>query len=191
MLVIEYLKDFEASNIQYTDEVLSLLFRVQSLVDTGHQPLEYSVVHSLRQGSHGIDHLLIRPSEKSVKTPPMFALWQCQSQACLKEEGNTNHLRYGTVSLNIKTQSQSIYSTKHSSFLTICNICCCYSLFKTMFHLGYQSQRCNNYNEHLKRWNELSSFNWLNWFLIWTISLHDVSKGVIDENKLYYWDRCS
>jgi len=34
--------------------------------------------------------------------PPLFALSQCQSQAWWKEEGDTNHLRYGTVSLNIE-----------------------------------------------------------------------------------------
>jgi hypothetical protein len=51
------LEDLKASNIQYTDEVLSLLLGVESLVDTSDQPSEHPGVNGLGQGSHGIDDL--------------------------------------------------------------------------------------------------------------------------------------
>jgi len=35
-----------------------------------------------------------------VETPPLFSLWQCQSQAWIKEEGKANGLCYHTASLN-------------------------------------------------------------------------------------------
>lgn len=36
----------------------------------------------------------------SVSTPPLCALWECQSQAGIKKEGDANRLCYHTVSLN-------------------------------------------------------------------------------------------
>jgi len=53
------LEDFEAGDIQHTDEVLSLVLGVQCLVDTGHQPGEHLAVDGLGQGSHGVNYLLI------------------------------------------------------------------------------------------------------------------------------------
>jgi len=34
------------------------------------------------------------------QTPPLFALWQCQSQGWIKKEGEANHFCYDAVSLN-------------------------------------------------------------------------------------------
>jgi len=35
------------------------------------------------------------------ETSPLFELWQCQSQVWIKEEGDANHLLYGTVKLKL------------------------------------------------------------------------------------------
>ena len=52
-----YLKDLESSDIQYTDEVLTLVFGIQGLVDLGYEPLEHTGVQSLGQSRHGKLHL--------------------------------------------------------------------------------------------------------------------------------------
>jgi len=49
---------------------------------------------------------------------PLYALWQRQSQAWLKEEGETKRLRYGTVSLNINTQLLDCHTANRSWYLT-------------------------------------------------------------------------
>ena len=51
------LEDFESGDIEYSDEVLSFVFRVEGLVDAGDQPREHLGVDSLRQSSHRIDDL--------------------------------------------------------------------------------------------------------------------------------------
>ena len=53
-----------------------------------------------------------------VLTPPLLALRQCQSQAGIKEEGDTNHLSYKTVSLN-SNQSISLYEALYKSVTTL------------------------------------------------------------------------
>lgn len=54
-----YIEDLETGNIQYTDEVLPLLLRVQSLVTFFHQPFEQPVEHGFRHGAHRIRHLIL------------------------------------------------------------------------------------------------------------------------------------
>jgi len=51
------LEDLEAGNIEYTDEVLSLLLGVECLVDTSDQPKEHLSVQSLGKSSHCVDNL--------------------------------------------------------------------------------------------------------------------------------------
>ena len=58
MNAVPNLEDLEAGNIQHTDEVLSLVLRVQSLVDTGDQPREHFAVDGLGQGSDRVNHLI-------------------------------------------------------------------------------------------------------------------------------------
>jgi len=53
----EYLEDLESGDIQYTDEILSLVLGVQSLVDSHDQPAEHAGVDGFRQSSDGIDDL--------------------------------------------------------------------------------------------------------------------------------------
>jgi len=43
-------------------------------------------------------------------TGALIALWRCQFQAWIKEEGNANHLRYETVSLNSNQQGMSSFA---------------------------------------------------------------------------------
>lgn len=50
-------KDFETGNIQYTDEVLTLLLCVQGFVQLLHHPLEGSVEHGLGQSTDGVRDL--------------------------------------------------------------------------------------------------------------------------------------
>jgi len=52
-----HLEDLEAGDIQYTDEILSLVLCLQRLVDAGHQPREHLAVDGLGQGSHRVDNL--------------------------------------------------------------------------------------------------------------------------------------
>ena len=54
-----YIKDLKTGNIQYTDEVLPLLLRVQSLVTFFHQPFEQPVEHGFRHGAHRIRNLIL------------------------------------------------------------------------------------------------------------------------------------
>jgi glutamine synthetase type III len=42
---------------------------------------------------------------------PLFALWLCQSQAWIKEEGNANDLCCGTVLLNWKSETIQLGDT--------------------------------------------------------------------------------
>lgn len=53
-----YVEDLETGDIQYTNEVLSLLLGIQGLVTLLHQPLEEPVEHRLRHGTHGIAYLI-------------------------------------------------------------------------------------------------------------------------------------
>lgn len=55
--MITYLEDLETSNIQHTDEVLTLLLGVQCLVTLLHQPLEQTIEHTLAQSADGVVHL--------------------------------------------------------------------------------------------------------------------------------------
>lgn len=54
-----YIEDLKTGNIQYTDEVLPLLLRVQSLVTFFHQPFEQPVEHCFRHGAHRIRDLIL------------------------------------------------------------------------------------------------------------------------------------
>lgn len=49
-----YVEDFKTSNIQYTNEMLSLLLGIQSLVTLLDEPFEEPVEHGLRHGTNGI-----------------------------------------------------------------------------------------------------------------------------------------
>lgn len=53
-----YVEDFETGDIQYTDEVLSLLFGVKGLVTLLDEIFENPVEHGLRHGTHGIGDLV-------------------------------------------------------------------------------------------------------------------------------------
>lgn len=53
-----HLEDLESSNIQHTNEVLSLGLGVQGLVDSGNQPLEHTIVHGLGKGGHCVHNLV-------------------------------------------------------------------------------------------------------------------------------------
>lgn len=55
---LTYVEDFETSNIQYTNEVLSLLLGVQSFVTLLHQVFENSVEHGLGHGTNGVWYLV-------------------------------------------------------------------------------------------------------------------------------------
>ena len=52
------LEDFEAGDIQDTDEMLPLVLGVQGLVDTSDQPGEHTGVQHLGQGSDGVQNLI-------------------------------------------------------------------------------------------------------------------------------------
>lgn len=54
-----YVENLETSDIQYTDEVLSLLLGVQGLVTLLHQPLEQPVEHRFRHGAHRVGYLVL------------------------------------------------------------------------------------------------------------------------------------
>jgi hypothetical protein len=63
------LKDLEAGNIQYTDEVLSLLLGVECLVDTSDQPANILAYNGLGQGSHGVDDLQVSAARFVSENP--------------------------------------------------------------------------------------------------------------------------
>lgn len=54
-----YVEDLKTGDIQYTDEVLPLLFRVQGLVTLFDQPFEQSVEHGLGHGTHRVRYLIL------------------------------------------------------------------------------------------------------------------------------------
>lgn len=53
-----YVENFEASNIQDTNELDSLLLSVQSLVALDYEPLEASIEHALGHGTHRVSTLI-------------------------------------------------------------------------------------------------------------------------------------
>jgi len=55
--MLAYVKDLKSSNIEHTNEVLSLGLGVEGLVDTVDEPLEHTSVDGLRQSSHCVDDL--------------------------------------------------------------------------------------------------------------------------------------
>lgn len=59
---ITYVEDFETSDIQYTNVVVSLGLGIKSLVDTHNQPFEHAVVDGLGKGTNGVNHLQTRVS---------------------------------------------------------------------------------------------------------------------------------
>lgn len=54
-----HVEDFETSNIQYTNEVLPLLFGVKSLVTFLDQPLEETIEHTLAKSTDGVGDLVL------------------------------------------------------------------------------------------------------------------------------------
>lgn len=52
-----YVENFETSNIEHTNEVLSLLLGVQGLVTPLHKVLEETIENTLRQGTYGVGYL--------------------------------------------------------------------------------------------------------------------------------------
>ena len=59
IVCLTYVEDLEAGDIEHTDEVLSLLFGVQSFVQLLHHPLEQPVVHGFGHGTDRIGHLVL------------------------------------------------------------------------------------------------------------------------------------
>ena len=57
-----YIKDFESSNIEDTDEVVPRFLGIEGLVDTLHQPVEQPVEQTLGQGADGVGHLFLVPA---------------------------------------------------------------------------------------------------------------------------------
>ena len=57
MASLEYLEDLEAGDIQYADEILSLVLGVQRLVAAHDQPTEHTGVDGFRQSSDGVNNL--------------------------------------------------------------------------------------------------------------------------------------
>lgn len=53
-----HVEDLESGDIQYTDEVVPLLLRVQSVVTFLDQELEATIKHGLSQGTHGVRALI-------------------------------------------------------------------------------------------------------------------------------------
>lgn len=56
---VSHLKDLKPCNVQHSYEVLPLHLSVQRLVDTGHHPLEHSVIDSFGQSPNGVDALVL------------------------------------------------------------------------------------------------------------------------------------
>lgn len=54
-----YVEDFKTGDIQYTDEMLPLLLRVQGFVTFFDQPLKQPVEHGLRHGTHRVCYLIL------------------------------------------------------------------------------------------------------------------------------------
>ena len=52
--IITYIKDFKSSDVQHTNEEISLLFCVQHLVDTDDHPQEHPLIDGFGQSAHGI-----------------------------------------------------------------------------------------------------------------------------------------
>ena len=53
-----YIKDLKSSDVQHTNEEISLLFCVQHLVDTNDHPQEHPLIDGFGQGIDSIVHLL-------------------------------------------------------------------------------------------------------------------------------------
>ena len=49
-----YVEDLKSGNIQDTNEVLSLLFRVQCPITLPHQPSEQMIEHAFGHGAHRV-----------------------------------------------------------------------------------------------------------------------------------------
>ena len=57
-----HVEDLEACDVKDSNEVLSLLLRVQRLVTLLDQELEAAVKHGLGQGTHGVETLILGSS---------------------------------------------------------------------------------------------------------------------------------
>jgi len=57
MVLLAYLEDLEAGDIEHTDEVLPLVLGVERLVDTHHEPAKHASVDGFRQSSDGVHNL--------------------------------------------------------------------------------------------------------------------------------------
>lgn len=58
MTKFTYIENFKTSNIQYTNEMLTFLLRVQSFVTFFHHEFEKPVKHTFRHGTYRIRDLL-------------------------------------------------------------------------------------------------------------------------------------
>lgn len=49
-----YIENFKTSNIQYTNEIVSLILGVKGLVYSGYQPFEHTVIQRFSHSTDGI-----------------------------------------------------------------------------------------------------------------------------------------
>lgn len=57
-----HVKDFETGNVEYTDEVDSLLSSGESFITLLHQPLEDTIEHGLCHSTDRVGHLILVPT---------------------------------------------------------------------------------------------------------------------------------
>jgi len=104
-----HIKNFETSNVQYTDEVVSLSLGVQGLVDSSDQPAEHAVVQGLGEGAHRVQHLvLVATLGDELVTDLDLGLQQTLEQVArvhAQQEGNL--LRFCLYQLN---QNMALHS---------------------------------------------------------------------------------
>lgn len=99
-----YVEDLETGNIQDTDEVLSLLFGVQSFVDSSDHPLEETIENGLRQGTDRVADLLFASSlsdELVSYFDSRFAQILVQIGSVQTQEVSDSFTLFGTVGLSL------------------------------------------------------------------------------------------
>ena len=73
-----YVEDFETSNIEHTNVVVTFRLCVQGSVYSLYQPIEHSVVQGLGNGAHRVGHLVfVTPLDHKLVTD--LDLWLQQT----------------------------------------------------------------------------------------------------------------
>lgn len=161
-----YVEDFETSNIQHTDEMLTLLLGVKSFVTLLHQPLEETIEDTLAESTDGVGYLVLVTTLGNELVTDLDAWFQqvlVQFLAIAAEQFRDTFTLFGAVGLSLffATTLLELHATHvHDSGGDLVHITLLLSGeaqdIEGLLYFATEKENENGKFEHILRW----SFRW-------------------------------